>query len=72
MLSSLAVQNKTQENTSPGSSLPLHDSTSDCPTHQLHDLQSGPTICHVWQPEIPCAGEKIAMFISCSGLSGES
>lgn len=53
----LAVQNTTKENTATGSSDPLHDSSSDCSTHQLHDLQSGPTIRHVWQPEISCTGE---------------
>lgn len=53
-----AVQNQTEENPSPGSPLPLHDSPPYCPSHKLYDLQPCPTICHVWKPEVSCAGEE--------------
>lgn len=57
-LSTPAVQNKTKANSPTGSSVPLHDSSFDYPSHQLHDLQPGSTVCHVRKPEVPCAGEE--------------
>lgn len=53
-----AVQNKTKANSPTGSSVPLHDSSFDYPSHQLHDLQPGSAVCHVRKPEVPCAGEE--------------
>lgn len=53
-----AVQNKTKANSPTGSSVPLHDSSFDYPSHQLHDLQPGSTVCHVWKPEVPSTGEE--------------
>lgn len=53
-----AVQNKTKENSPTGSSVPLHDSSFDYTSHQLHDLQLGSTVCHVRKPEVSCTGEE--------------
>lgn len=61
----LAVQNKTKANSPTGSSLPLHDSSFDYTSHQLHDLQPGSTVCHVRKPKVSCAGKELCSWIYC-------
>lgn len=58
-----AVQNKTEANSPTGSSVPLHDSSFDYTSHQLHDLQPGSTVCHVRKPKVSCAGEERGSWI---------